>query len=51
MIAYKNFFIKKKVAYECIPDEANSVDVLREGGKRRKKKKRSTKEKRSFRDS
>jgi hypothetical protein len=46
-----NVYKYLKVAYECIPDEANSVDVLREGGKRRKKKKRSTKEKRSFRDS
>jgi len=42
-----------KVTYECMPDEANSIDVLRESGKkkRRRKRKRSTKEKRSFRDS
>ena len=40
-----------KIWYECIPDEANAVDVLKEGGKRRRRrKKRSTKEKRSSKD-
>lgn len=47
-----NVYKYLKVAFECIPDQANSVDVLREGGKRKKrKKKRAAKEKRSFRDS
>ncbi|EDO47280.1 predicted protein [Nematostella vectensis] len=37
-----------KIWYECIPDEANAVDVLKEGGKRRRRKrKRAAKEKRS----
>lgn len=44
-----NVYKYLKIWYECVPDESNSVDVLREGGRR--KKKRSTKEKRSFRDS
>lgn len=43
-----NVYKYLKVWYECIPDEANTVDVLKEGGKRRRRKrKRSTKEKRS----
>jgi len=44
-----NVYKYLKIWYECIPDESNAVDVLREGGRR--KKKRNTKEKRSFRDS
>lgn len=34
-----------KIWYECVPDEANVVDALRDGGKRRKRK-RAAKEKR-----
>ena len=44
-----NVYKYLKIWYECTPDEANAVDILREGGKR--KKKRATKDKRSFRDS
>eukprot|EP00112_Aurelia_sp_Birch-Aquarium-sp1_P009506 Seg2082.5 transcript_id=Seg2082.5/GoldUCD/mRNA.D3Y31 product="Collagen alpha-1" protein_id=Seg2082.5/GoldUCD/D3Y31 len=44
-----NVYKYLKIWYECSPDEANAVDILREGGKR--KKKRATKDKRSFRDS
>lgn len=46
-----NVYKYLKVWYECVPDEANSVDVLREGGRRKRKRKRSAKEKRSYRDS
>ena len=38
-----------KIWYECVPDKSNVADVLKEGGRR--KKKRATKDKRSFRDS
>lgn len=44
-----NVYKYLKVWYECIPDEENAVDVLREGGKRRKKK-RSAKDKRSTKE-
>ena len=47
-----NVYKYLKIWYECIPDEANAVDVLKDGGKRRRrrKKKRSTKEKRSSKE-
>ena len=47
-----NIYKYLKIWYECIPDEANAVDVLKDGGKRRRrrKKKRSTKEKRSSKE-
>lgn len=42
-----NVYKYLKIWYECVPDESNAVDVLRE---RKRKKKRATKDKRSFRD-
>ncbi|KAL9976064.1 hypothetical protein ACROYT_G013307 [Oculina patagonica] len=44
-----NVYKYLKIWYECIPDEANAVDVLKEGDKRRRRqtKKRATKDKRS----
>ena len=45
-----NVYKYLRIGHECQPDTANAVDVLLEGGKRRKRK-RSPKEKRSFRDS
>lgn len=46
-----NVYKYLKVWYECIPDEANAVDVLKEGGKkRRRKRKRATKDKRSSKE-
>uniref|UniRef100_A0A6P8IDG1 Cuticle collagen 1-like n=1 Tax=Actinia tenebrosa TaxID=6105 RepID=A0A6P8IDG1_ACTTE len=46
-----NVYKYLKVWYECIPDEANAVDVLKEGGKRRRRKrKRATKDKRSAKE-
>ena len=44
-----NVYKYLKIWYECAADESNAVDVLREGGRR--KRKRATKDKRSFRDS
>lgn len=46
-----NVYKYLKVWYECIPDEANAVDVLKDGGKRRRRKrKRATKDKRSAKE-
>lgn len=41
-----NVYKYLKIWYDCLPDESNSVDVMREGGKK-KKRKRATKEKRA----
>lgn len=46
-----NIYKYLRINFECQPDLVNADDVLREEGKRRRKKKRSAIEKRSFRDS